>query len=259
MKKFYLIIAMTVMALAVNAQQTLNLSTYSGTNLEKFDGKECKVNVNRYVFNGWNTIALPFSMTESELNEVFGPDCRLEQLVGAEEMNGKVTLFFQDCKANGIESNVPYILYYNGENGSVKITKNAYISDAQPVLGYDVKGSDEYVSMEGAKMHTTGIGFYGVLAADNSDAKFVSVDESLNGFHATRCYVKLASGNSKILATQHLAAGETSSISDIVRSGDKVDVYTISGMRVANGINASQVNKLQPGIYVVNGQKIVVK
>ena len=57
MKKIYLIIAMAVSALAVNAQQVLNLSTYNGTDLTKYDGQECKVNVNRHVFTAWNTLA----------------------------------------------------------------------------------------------------------------------------------------------------------------------------------------------------------
>ena len=67
MKKFYLIAIMAVATLTASAQQILNISTYSGTNLQKYDGTECKVNVNRYVFTGWNTIAMPFEMTEAEL------------------------------------------------------------------------------------------------------------------------------------------------------------------------------------------------
>ena len=258
MKKIYLIIAMAVSALAVNAQ-VLNLSTYNGTDLNKYDGKEYMVNVNRHVFSGWNTLALPFAMSESELNDVFGSDCRLEKLIGAEEVNGKVTLFFQDCKSAGVEANVPYILYYTGETGNAKIAKNTLIQNVEAVLSYDVKGSSDVVSMVGTKKHFDGNGVYGVLAADNSDAKFVAVDESLNGFYATRCYVRLESGNGKLLATQHLAANEATSINNIVNNKTKVDVYTISGQKVATGINAAQVNKLQPGIYVVNGQKIVVK
>ena len=87
MKKFYLIAAMVLMTLAASAQQTLNISTYNGTNLARYDGQEYNVVVNRYMFTGWNTIALPFSVTEDELNEAFGSDCQLEKLV-AVEANG---------------------------------------------------------------------------------------------------------------------------------------------------------------------------
>ena len=96
MKKLYLIAAMAIATLAGNAQEKLYLSTYNGTNIEKYDGKVCDVTVNRYVFNGWNTISLPFALSESELNETFGQNCRLERLVGAEQNGQGITLNFQD-------------------------------------------------------------------------------------------------------------------------------------------------------------------
>ena len=211
MKKFYLIAIMAVATLTASAQQILNISTYSGTNLQKYDGTECKVNVNRYVFTGWNTIAMPFEMTEAELNETFGSDCKLEKLVAAEsDMNG-MKIFFQDCKAEGLQANTPYILYYTGENGNKKI------------------------------------------------AKTVAVDDAKGGFYATRCYVKLSEGNTTPLFTMHLAAGEITGISEIASSNKKIDVYNISGMKVASGIKASELSNMQPGIYVVNGQKVLVK
>ena len=101
--------------------------------------------------------------------------------------------------------------------------------------------------------------FTGILAADNSEAKFVAVDEAKGGFHATRCFVKLDSGNNTTLTTYHLAAGATTSISAIAAANGKVDVYSVSGVKVASGINAEQVQRLQPGVYVVNGQKVLVK
>ncbi len=259
MKKIYLIMAMAISALTLSAQQTFTLSTVNGSNLDRYDGQVCKVNVNRYMFTGWNTISLPFTLTESELNETFGNDCRLERLIGAEESGGVVSLYFQDCKAGGIEVNVPYILYYTGNNGSKKISKETLITQGESTIGFRVKGGSEYVEMGGVQKALKGTGLYGILAVDNSEAKFVAVDEAKGGFHATRCFVKLDSGNATSLTTYHLAAGETTSISAIVNGTDKVDVYNISGMRVATGISAAQVSNLQPGIYVVNGQKVVVK
>ena len=63
MKKFYLIAIMAALTMTASAQQKLNISTYSGTDLARYDGVECNVSMNRYLFNGWNTIALPFDMT----------------------------------------------------------------------------------------------------------------------------------------------------------------------------------------------------
>jgi hypothetical protein len=259
MKKFYLIAIMAVATLTASAQQSVNISTYGGTNMQKYDGTECKVNVNRYIFNGWNTIAMPFEMTETELNETFGSDCKLEKLVAAESDASGMKIFFQDCKAEGIQANTPYILYYTGETGNKNINKTAIVSAGEAAISVNAKGSNEMVTMAAAQQHISGAGLYGVLAVDNSDAKFVAVDETKGGFYATRCFMKLETGNSTSLTTIHLAAGEITGISEIAKTNKRVDVYNISGQKVASGIKAAELNNMQPGIYVVNGQKVLVK
>lgn len=259
MKKFYLIAMMALATMSVNAQQKVILSTYAGTPVEKFDGCECNVTVNRYVFTGWNTISLPFAVSESELNELFGADCRLEKLVGAEQESNGIRLDFQDCKSAGIEANVPYILHYTGEAANKKISKLTTLTAGEAALTYQVKGGNETVTMACAQTHIDGIGFYGVLAVDNAEARFTPVDETKSGFYATRCYVKVSSGTDALLRTNHLAAGELSSISAVASSKEKVDVYTLSGVKVATNVRASEINKMHPGVYVVNGQKVLVK
>ena len=259
MKKFYLIAAMAVATLAANAQEKFNLSTYTGTNIEKYDGKVCNVTVNRLMFKGWNTIALPFAMSETELNEVFGSDCRLEKLIGADMMGETVQLNFQDCKASGMQANTPYILYYTGETATKKIAKEATIFDRRAELSYTVNGSAETVTMAGVEKKIDGVGFYGVMAIDNADAKFVQVSPSTNGFYATRCYVQLSSGTFKTLSTAHFAANETTSIQGIASERELVDVYNVAGAKIASQVRASEVSKLQKGIYMVKGKKILVK
>ncbi len=259
MKKFYFIAALAVATLSANAQEKLTLSTYNGTNVAKYDGKVCNVTVNRLMFKGWNTIALPFDVSEAELNETFGSDCKLEMLVGAESNGGNICLNFQDCKAGGIKANVPYILYFTGETANKKLAKEAVVEDAVPALSYAVKGMAETVSMVGVQTKTDGKGLYGVRAIDNSDAKFVQIDETLNGFYATRCYIRLSSGNSLTLTTRHLAAGELTSISAIAKDNELVDVFTTTGVKVASQIPAKEVGNLKANIYIVKGQKIMVK
>lgn len=254
MKKIYLIAAMVCMALCASAQQRLSISTYSGTNLDKYDGKEMSVTVNRYVFRGWNTLCLPFDVTTDELNETFGADCRLEQLVGVETGSQGLVLNFQDCKAAGMEAGRPYILYYTGENGSKKLTKDAVIKRQKTELTFTDSRTGAIVTMGGAQVKTSGDNLYGVLARDNAEATFVNTSTVANGFYATRCYVSVSTGNNTILTTNHLGEGEATAINAIARSGERVDVFTVSGIKVADRIDG-----LQPGVYVVKGKKVMVK
>ena len=178
-----------------------------------------------------------------------------------ENDGSNIKLNFQDCKEEGLKANTPYILYFTGEAGTKKLTvKNALIQDEEASISFTAEGTGETVTMSCAKKQTDAKGLYGVLARDNAEAKFVNVDDIKNGFFATRCYIQVSSGNSTILTTNHLAAGEVAtSITAIANESDVVDVYNISGIKVANRIKAAEVNNLQKGIYVIKGKKVMVR
>ena len=255
MKKLLLMAALALGCMSASAQNTLTLSTYKGTDVTKYDGQTMDVSVSRYLFKGWNTISLPFAMSAEKVNEVFGSDCKLEKLVGIENDGVYIVLNFQDCKANGIEANVPFILYYTGENESKQFTvKGAKIFAGISSLVFKAEGTGETVKMSGAQQQTEPQGLYGILAKANSEAEFVSVDETTNGFYATRCFVEMSNGNATLLKTKHLAAGEVSSIKSVVKTNDKVEVFNLSGIKVADSIE-----DLEPGIYVINGKTVAVK
>ncbi|MBP3213417.1 MAG: hypothetical protein J6M19_01040 [Bacteroidaceae bacterium] len=255
MKKLLLMAAFALSCIGASAQQTLTLSTYKGTDIKKYAGKKMNVTLNRYVFKGWNTISLPISMSEAEVNATFGSDCKLEKLVGVENNGTGVVLNFQNCKAEGIKANTPYILHYAGESGSKKIqAENAEVQEGESAITFTAAGTGETVTMAAAQMQTEAQGLYGILAKDNAEAAFVNVDNTTNGFYATRCYVKLSGGNSTLLTTNHLAEGEVTSINAIAKQGEQVEVYNLSGVKVADSVQG-----LQKGIYVVKGKKVMVK
>jgi hypothetical protein len=92
------------------------------------------------------------------------------------------------------------------------------------------------------------------MVVNNSDANFVRVGDNTQGFYATRCYVQLASGDSKLLTTRHFALGETTAVKAAVAQDNATEVYNASGVKVSNS-----KDNLKPGLYVVKGQKILVK
>ena len=258
MKKLLIMAAMAVASVGAQAQTKLFLSTYNGTNLEKYDGTTCDVTVNRQLFTGWNTLSLPFAMNEQELNDVFGSDCRLERLAGVEESGNDICLNFADCKRDGLQANTPYMLYYTGDIGTKTIRKETVVAQAPAVLTFTTASGD-VVTMNGAQKHVDANGLYGVLAIDNSEVRFVAVDETTSGFYATRCYIQVASGTSKKLNARHLGYNETTTISAIATGEELVDVYNLQGNKVASQMRADQVNDLRPAIYIVKGHKVLVK
>lgn len=258
MKKTLLIIAMALGITSVNAQ-TVTLSTYTGTDVSKYDNEIRTVSASRYVFTGWNTISLPFALTTAQINETFGEDCKLEKLVGVESVGTQIKLNFQDCKAEGILPNTPYILHYTGEAGNKHIfAENATLLSAPARTAFsDVNGIS--VNFAGAQLKKDAKGLYGILAKDNSEAAFVNVDHVTSGFYATRCYIELSNGNSTILTTNHISSKDITAINNVLKGNDKADVYNLSGVKVASKLNATGVNALPAGVYVVNNKKVLVK
>ena len=247
--------ALALGCISASAQQKLTLSTYKGTDLTEYSGKKVNVSVSRHLYSGWNTLSLPFSMSEAEVNEAFGNDCRLEKLVGVEKDGMGVKLNFQDCKAEGLKANTPYILHYTGENGTKRIaSEEALISAGPASVSFTAEGTGETVTMAAAQQKTDATGLYGILARDNAEANFVSVDNIPNGFYATRCYVKLSGGNATLLSTNHIDASEVTSIATVAQPGERVEVFNLSGVKVADNTDG-----LQKGIYVVKGKKVMVK
>lgn len=259
MKKLLLMAAFALGCISASAQQTLTLSTYQGTDLSQYDGKRTNVSVSRYLYKGWNTISLPFAMTEAEVNEAFGNDCKLEVLAGVENDGMNVKLNFRNCKAEGLKANTPYILYYTGENGSKRFTaSNALVRKAPATISYTAEGSGETVTMAAAQEKTPSTGLYGIMAQDNAEAAFVNADGASSGFYATRCYVKLSGGNFAQLSTNHIG-DDVTSIQAITRPGEAVDVFNLSGVKVASHISAADAKNLQKGIYLIKGKKVAIK
>ncbi len=134
MKKLLCMIALAGFALTAWSQTPLRLSTYSGTSVERYDGQQCDVTADRHLFTGWNTISMPFAMTEQEIDDILGQGVKLERLVGVTQQGTEIVLNFQDCKAEGIQANVPYILYYPGETGTKRLHVNAQVANKESKL-----------------------------------------------------------------------------------------------------------------------------
>ena len=258
MKKLYCIIALATLTLTATAQSRLTLSSYNGTSLERYDGQQYDVSMDRYLFTGWNTISLPFALTEQEIDDVLGQGVKLERLVGVTQQGTEIVLNFQDCKAEGIQPNKPYILYYPGENGTKKFRVNAQVANNESKVTFTTDFGVE-VTMNGAALKTDGKDLYGILAINNLDANFTAIDNDKAFFYATRCYITIPGEQKFTLTPNHLGAGEVTSINEIAAANDIVDVYNVLGVRVASSITAADVNNLTPGIYVVKGRKILVK
>lgn len=246
MKKFTLAAMFLSMSLFASAQnKSITISSINGTNVEQYDGKVAEVNMNRYMFTGWNTVSFPFDLSSEQVNETFGNDCRLETLTSISADGDIVTLNFEDKKAEGIKANTPYILYYTGEPQNVKITTESVVQAGESKKTFETNGYT--VNFVGTDKVTSSNDIYGIFAADNAESKFVKINGT-TGCYATRCYMSVDGDKNVNFVAVHNAT--TTGINTVAAKKAKNKIYGI------NGVEKKAVSK---GINIKNGKKLAVK
>ena len=198
--------------------------------------------------NSWNTIVLPFAMTEEQIEATFGDDAQVAQLTG---FSGNTLHFTTVTEMN---ANEPYMI----KVGTAFL--NATINDVTIVEGTP------------SKTNIDGIDFVGTYAAkinipysDESNTyyfissnMFYSTASSgtPNTMKGTRAYFKVpvTTGSAKALSYDFDNSGETTSIETLnaerLTLNDNAPRYNMAGQRVGESYK---------GIVIVNGKKYVVK
>ena len=187
--------------------------------------------------SGWNTICMPFALTDDILTNIFGEDWKAYEFKSYEN-----DLLGFDI-ASTFYAGYPYIIYVaqaaEHANGvilnNVDITKTTAQNDSHGNATF--QGTFAPIAAPGME------GKWGVT----SEAKIAKgTDEaSIKGF---RAYFELPDGANARLSFFDDATGITTIIGADELNDDKA--YNLSGQRVQNP---------KKGLYIVNGKKVVIK
>lgn len=200
----------------------------------------------------WNTLCVPFSLTEAQTKAAFGADVELREL---ESVAGN-TLTFK--KVNSVTADVPCL---------IKLSE-AYAKDTYTFTGVntvaakvDDFGSDKvnaaisfigiYSSKDVTELATEGKDYVAYLGANNTFFK-AKAGTKMKAFRAFFVIPE----NTPASAVKAVIDGNATGIEDLVIDGVKANgrVYNLNGQYVGNSLNG-----LQSGIYIQNGKKIVIK
>jgi len=198
----------------------------------------------------WNTVCLPFAPTAAQADELFGSGYKIAKFTGVSETTMEFTS--KDKEAFDFVAGQPYL---------VKPTEN--LSNSSPVVLADVN----ITAKNGATVPHDGYSFTGTFTTksfakgDWATTRFVATGNKLNtpnsenAMKALRCYFTVPAAKS--LARGYAIDGFmdddvptdiSATLNDNVQT-TKV-IYNLAGQRVANPTK---------GLYIVNGQKVVVK
>lgn len=252
-----------------------------------------------FVGGSWNSLIMPVSLTKAQFAQAFGETAQLAQANKVYEANnGNLVIGFSlveetDAQSPYLVANKPYIIKVAKEfveKHTIKEKTPQLTIDAGPLTGqvytvdnslaaggisytYDDATANNPVIVDfpvdaaiTTKWGMTDLKFKGSynnhqnLDADNyiwNNGKLYHLTKTNHWMKGYRCWLDpswVNSENAKLL-TFGFGDGETTGVdvpfADISTNNTKV--YNLNGQRVDNMLG------VQPGIYIVNGKKVVVK
>ncbi len=227
----------------------------------------------------WNTICLPFTMTEKEVETVFGKNTELIILDRVNVDAGHASIFMTYHEIQNILAGYPYLIKPTQDVDHIEV-HNKVIDPDQQVLafsnnGYTSKGTSNFCTADVTNAKGTVNNYsYCLKAGDiflNSNTLYVSAGNSY--LYGYRSYLELEPGatGAKSVSMNYSKAwfddeeeSETTSIAVAEFAPDALEamgitttgngVYNLGGQRVADTLTG-----LPKGIYIMNGNKVVVE
>ena len=206
-----------------------------------------------YADGGWNTLCLPFTLTDAQAKAAFGNDVELRTL---ESVSGNTLTF---ASATGITAGVPYLIKVSKVAGD-----NTYTFTGVTTIA--VKEEMDFGS-SGKKNNVEFVGIYS--PADVSKWATAGKENALflgpaNKFYKAKAGTTMNAFRAFFLVpastdTQALRAvidGTTTGIDDLNIDTVKADgrVYNLNGQCVGYSLEG-----LKAGIYIQNGKKVIKK
>ena len=214
------------------------------------EAKVADVTLNRTLTTHWNSIVLPFAVSKKQIAAQFGEGTVVAAYKDATVGETSTTLNFEVVEE--MQANVPYLI------------KPAQAGNTYTFQGVAIKAADNLEVGEGEIKF---VGNYengkqlaeGDYFIDANRNLFYSANgtETMKAFRAI--FVSTAAAPAKAMFFSIRGnSGETTGIEDVkTLAGKTFDVYSIDGMLVRK--NATNLNGLAKGVYVVNGKKYIAK
>lgn len=200
-----------------------------------------------YHDNAWNTLCLPFDVDANKVATAFaGAEIREIDLSQCKDNT------IQFVPATEIKAGVPYIIKWNENVAEAQTFEKTFegvtlVAEPKPVVNNDITFTGFYKMTAASELGGTSV------AAIGAGSKLFTVGEGkMKGFRAAF----VLSSNAQASKYKVVIDGTATGIEDLVIDSAKANgrVYNLNGQYVGNSLNG-----LQPGLYIQNGKKIVVK
>lgn len=193
----------------------------------------------------WNSLCVPFAISEAEVKDQFGNGAKVAKFTGATA----TTLEFSSC--TGIEAGKPYLVYIPEGATQTEFTFKGVTAFASQPTDVEQQGSaNEKTTFHGYFYKSTAPkGSY--VLRKNLVYHLVS-DMAIKGFRA----VLIDGTATQRVFTQWSLDGTTTGIGNIDATViQRFNVYNTNGQMVRHA--ATSLDDLPHGVYIVNGKKVI--
>lgn len=195
--------------------------------------------------NSWNSLCVPFAISDDEVKTQFGNDAKVAEFTRATA----TTLEFSTC--TGIEAGKPYLVYIPEGATQTEFTfKGVTAFVGQPTDVEQQGSANEKTTFHGY--------FYKSIAPKGSYVLRTNLvyhlvsDMAIKGFRA----VLIDGTNATRVFTQWSLDGTTTGIGNIDANViQRFNVYNTNGQMVRHA--ATSLDDLPHGVYIVNGKKVI--
>ena len=191
----------------------------------------------KFVANKWNTLVLPFAVSDADVKTTFGADAKIVKYSNADDVNIKFT-----TSTKGIEANVPVLIMPADVNA-----KDTYTFNGVSIVEADPKADGTNYSFVGSYKPYNLVNDDYMLYADKWWKTETGDKYTIKAF---RAYIK---ANTPAAAKQLnlVIDGQTTGLKlNTVNGNIEGETYNIAGQRVANSYK---------GLIIKNGKKIIKK
>lgn len=228
------------------APQEITLDENSDNIVEAAENVNVTLKRTFYKDGEWNTLCLPFAVADAK-TAFDGAELRE---VDTKNSNGNTIVF---KKATAIEAGKPYLIKWANTSTEAVDFEKKFEGVTLVAAATPVEVNNGGISFKGFYKMTEARELGASVAAIGAGNKLFKVTEGkMKGFRAA---FVLSSGVQQA-AINVVIDGTATGIEDLVIDGVKANgrVYNLNGQYVGNSLNG-----LQPGIYIQNGKKVVVK
>ena len=195
--------------------------------------------------NSWNSLCVPFAISDDEVKTQFGNDAKVAEFTGATA----TTLEFSSC--TGIEAGKPYLVYIPEGATQTEFTFKGVSHFAGTPTDVVQHGSANEKTTFHGYFHKSTAPKGSYVLRENLVYHLVS-DMDIKGFRA----VLIDGPATQRVFTQWSLDGTTTGIGNIDATViQRFNVYNTNGQMVRHA--ATSLDDLPHGVYIVNGKKVI--